>query len=411
MRQKRRLLSLLRFAVPALLVWVIVMWRSPAMAAEAGTAVTIGTGIVEKPAAEVTIGWDDAWFAEDAAVYRHELAQSSMALSGAAYVRENRVPCVQDALTELGFKNLKSYHYQLALEPGDQVAYTFGMKKVKNQDGKTVDLVAVVIRGTGEYTEWASNLNVGEQATHEGFAGAMEELLGNLEKYLSKAGVTEKSKDSIKFLITGHSRGGAVANLLAARLPDEGWAKKENIYGYTFAAPAVSTDAVEEGYENIFNIVNEDDLVPQVPLSAWGYHRYGVDMPLPTGDSGLFEKMNREYKALTGQNYTSYHNPDAAAKITGALYRLIPFTSGVNMEMFAALLSGDFEGLSALVKGNGFAALLLGKTAIDLSSELTPLIQNEQDALRSAHCMAGYYSWLSVSEEFLTESHVPGGIV
>ena len=403
MRQTRQLSSLFRFVVPALLVWIIVLWQTPAMAAEAGTAVKIGTGIVEKPAAEVNINWDDAWFAEDATMYCHELALSSMALSGAAYVREDRVPCVQGALAALGFEKIESYHYQFTLEPGDQVAYTFGMKKVKNQNGKTVRLVAVVVRGTGEYTEWASNLNVGDWSDHTGFAGAMEELLGNLGKYLSKAGITERSKDATKFLMTGHSRGGAVANLLAARLPEEGWAKKENIYGYTFAAPAVSTDAEEEGYENIFNIVNEDDLVPQVPLSAWGYHRYGVDLPLPTGDSGLFEKMNQEFNALTGQSYTSYRDPKAAAKITGALYRLIPSTSGVNMEMFAALLSGDFEGLSALVKGNGFAALLLGKTAIDLSSELTPLIQNEQGALRSAHCMAGYYSWLSVSGELLRE--------
>lgn len=392
----------IRIVIPAVLMWIMVLWQPPAQAAETAP-VRIGTGIEDTPVAEVEISWDDAWFAEDAGVYRHELALSSMALSGAAYVRESKVPGIQDALGALGFENIQSYHYQFTLEPGDQVAYTFALKKVDDSAGTPVWLAAVVVRGTGEYTEWASNLNVGKEADHEGFAKAAQELLNNLEQYLGKVGITEK--DPIKFLITGHSRGGAVANLLAARLPGEGWAEKEAVYGYTFAAPAVSVDAAEEGYGNIFNIINGDDLVPMVPLSAWGYRRYGVDIPLPTGDGGLFEEMDRTYQALTGQNYASYRSPGAAAKIAGALYRLIPSTSGVNMEMLAALLNGDLEGLSALVKGNGIAALLLGKTAIELTSELTPLLQNEQGALRSAHCMAGYYSWLSVSGDLLTEAH------
>ncbi|MBD5154296.1 MAG: lipase family protein [Oscillibacter sp.] len=390
--------SFLRFTMAALLVWIVVLCQSPALAAEEGTAVTIGTGIPETPKAEVTIQWDDAWFTRDASDYRQDLALSSMALSGAAYGREGKD--VQEALKALGFEKIESYNYQIFNETGDQVAYTFGLKTVKDRAGKSVRLAAVIVRGTGDYTEWASNLDVGTQADHEGFAKAAEELQKNLEKYLSKAGITEKARGQMKFLLTGHSRGAAVANLLAVRLVET--AKKENVYAYTFATPAVSTDAVREGYENIFNIINENDLVTQVPLAGWGYHRYGVDLALPTDSGKLFEQMNGQFKALTGQDYVSYHDPTTVEKMTDALCRLIPTTDGVNMEMFATLLSGDFKGLSELVKQNGFAALLMGKTAMEVSSQLTPMLQNEQGALRSGHCMAGYYSWLSVSGDFLT---------
>ena len=379
-----------------------------AAAQAAESSVVIGTGIPGRPEAEVPAQWDDAWFASSASIYRQELALTSMALSGAAYLQKDGESCAQDALRAFGFQKTQSHHYWISTEAGSRAAYTFGMKKVKDQQSKPAWLVAVVVRGTGEYTEWASNLNVGTGTVHEGFARACGELLVNLKKYLAE--IPKKERGSVRFLITGHSRGGAVANLLAARLPAEGLAEENHVYGYTFAAPAVSTEGTAEGYENIFNIINTEDLVTQVPLSVWGYRRYGADLPLPAGNSGdqacqeLFDSMNQRYRELTGEEYAAYRNPEAVTEITGALYRLVPSASGANMAMISALLSGDFEGLSALVKENGPAALLMGKTAMEASSRLTPLLQQEQNGLRSAHCMAGYYSWLEASSGYLQGS-------
>ena len=382
-----------------LLAWSLALTPA-ALAAEAGgrTAhVTIGTGVKDHPAADIGLRWDDGWFAEDAAVYQQDLALASMALSGAAYVGPDRDGGVRDGLKELGFGSVKTYNYQFSLEKsGGRTAYAFGVKKVKDRAGKSVKLVAVVIRGTGEYTEWSGNLNVGSGSDHEGFAAARDELLDNLGSYLSKAGISGKNE---KFLITGHSRGGAAANLTAAYLMDAGLAERENVYCYTFAAPAVSTKAAEEGYENIFNIVNGEDLVTLVPLAQWGYRRYGVDRPLPAAGSDgydlLFGEMDRQYAAMTGRHYAAYQTEAAAQEMAEAIFRLVPAVDGGNMEMVSALLSGDFDGLSALINQNSRAALLMGRTALELSAELTPLLQLEREALVSAHCMAGYYSWLA----------------
>ena len=379
----------------AALLAIALLIPPAALAAEEGTAVTIGTGITERPEAEVTVKWDDAWFAVDADDYQHELAVTAMALSAAAYVRTAQGVSVQKAMEAFGFQQVRSYNYQFSAQSSEQTAYTLAVKTVKDRNNKAVRLVAAVIRGTGVYTEWAGNLNVGAGNEHAGFAQARDELMDNLEKYLEETGAAGRTK----FLVTGHSRGGAAANLTAARLMEAGLAEKEDIYGYTFAAPAVSTEAKAEGYENIFNIVSGSDLVPQVPLAQWGYRRYGIDRPLPDGSEenygAQFAAMSRQYEALTGQSYAVYQDAETVERLTGTLCQLAPTVSGPNMTMLSALLRGDLEGLTALVEGNPVAALLMGRTAIRASSELTPLLQREQAALVSAHCMAGYYSWLS----------------
>ena len=383
--------------IAALLACCLALPPFAARAAEEGTAVTIGTGVREKPTAEVTVRWDDGWFAGDPAVYRPRLAETAMALSGAAYVGTARGISVQAALEDLGFDQIQSYNYQFTEDSASRTAYTFAVRTVKDKDGAPVPLAAVVIRGTGVYTEWAGNLNVGTGSEHQGFAQAADELLENLKAYLPAAGVTGKAK----FLITGHSRGGAAANLTAARLPETGLAERGDVFAYTFAAPAVSTQAETEGYENIFNIVSGCDLVPQVPLAQWGYGRYGVDvvLPAPEEDGERFAAMSKQYEALTGRPYAALRDPGTVETLTDTLARLAPTVTGPNMAMLSALLQGDMEGLSALVQGNPLAALLMARTAVRASSELTPLIQQEAGGLAAAHCMAGYYSWLSAYPE------------
>ena len=122
-------------------------------------------------------------------------------------------------------------------------------------------------------------------------------------------------------LLVGHSRGGAIANLVAAQADDELAALAEGaqpqdglelaagdaVAGYTFASPGctTSTHAHAARYGNIFNIANPADLMPALPLASWGYARYGVDMNLPAmGEEGFdtqFASMSSAYTELTGE--------------------------------------------------------------------------------------------------------------
>ena len=78
--------------------------------------------------------------------------------------------------------------------------------------------------------------------------------------------------------------------MVAGTLVNTGFLPREDVYAYTFATPAAIRNPPREGYENIFNIINPADLVPQVMPAEWGYGRYGTDLFLPVQDLRLQAK-------------------------------------------------------------------------------------------------------------------------
>lgn len=160
---------------------------------------------------------------------------------------------------------------------GILLAYGIGKKQV---DDKTY--VLVIARGTGDFSlsptgnvnalsEWMSNIldaGANDLGQHSGFSDAANELHDRVMRFLEREDVEDFS--DVRFIITGHSRGAAATNILAARLADEGIAQ-ENIYCYTFACPdtAVIDKETAESYRCIFNIGNANDMVTWVPRAVW----------------------------------------------------------------------------------------------------------------------------------------------
>lgn len=174
---------------------------------------------------------------------------------------------------------------------GILLAYGIGKKQVGDDT-----YVLVTARGTGDFSlnptgnfnalsEWLSNIwdsEANSSGQHSGFADAAEELYSRLIRFLDIENAEKFSK--VKFIITGHSRGAAAANILAARLADEG-ISQENIYAYTFACPdtAIITRDKADSYRCIFNIGNANDMVTWVPRAikeksgekkGWGKNSY-----------------------------------------------------------------------------------------------------------------------------------------
>ena len=123
----------------------------------------------------------------------------------------------------------------------------------------------------------------------------------------------------VSVLLVGHSRGGAIANLVAAELDDlraqaGDAASFGPVYAYTFAAPAttLASDARSERYGNIFNIANPSDIMPYLPLSAWGYERYGVDLELPSAGCADFDRLEDEMRAVYRESVGVECSADAA---------------------------------------------------------------------------------------------------
>ena len=154
---------------------------------------------------------------------------------------------------------------------------------------------------SGEYSEWVVKEN------HMGFDITATRVIDYIDYYINNDAIL--GSENIALWITGHSRGGAISNIVGTRVIDELKEKSggylngsrikdyNNIYVYTFAAPNTTTkDAnLTKSYHYIFNIVNEDDLVTRLPLSEeWGFVRYGIDKKksVEEGLKGLWEQTS-----------------------------------------------------------------------------------------------------------------------
>ncbi len=203
----------------------------------------------------------------DSSTYSKGLAYMLMGLSWSAYnnVDENNAQNtpIYKSFQSFGMQDIKmNNYYEDPLDENygeDNCAYTIGYREMDN--GK--NLVAVVIRGSfGEITEssdWNSNFNciLTGLGNHKGFEDAASKVTSGIFEYLESNNLTD-----CVYVVTGHSRGAAVANLASTLLLEKGINKK-SVYNYNFACPDTTTN--RKTYSNIFNICNYADLVTQVP--------------------------------------------------------------------------------------------------------------------------------------------------
>ena len=135
-------------------------------------------------------------------------------------------------------------------------------------DGDEIHLVVIVVKGSQTIGEFAGDMFTSAQHDFHGYLAY--DLVYEFEEDIRQALIDyfeaheELWEGRIKFLVTGHSLGGAAANLIAAFLTkysSGSWAAKEDIYCYTFGAidSIKSLSSIEEGFENIHNIFNYYD--------------------------------------------------------------------------------------------------------------------------------------------------------
>lgn len=302
---------------------------------------------------KVKIEYSDFYLSKSSYTYNHNLARFAAKMAMMCYSSDNKM---QATIDNLGYDGYEYYKFGTLLKSkkensetvnsisdkakeeakerynGDSSPYWIAHKTVYSETG-TSTLVSVFIRGTsGE--EWINNFKPERNETHAGFESAASKAKSDLSSYIER---NHLDRDNIKYLITGHSRGAATANLLGAKLVDEQKAagkNADNVYTYTFATPNVTkkvgVDAEGGTYSNIYNIVNPEDFVTKVFPTLWGYstsniygryRRYGKTLVLPSATTDIkgtknyvdyksyLKKIKAEFaKYAPGETYEPYKN-------------------------------------------------------------------------------------------------------
>ena len=240
------------------------------------------------------LNFDPSWFNSDSSIYNHQMAQLASQFAMIGYTKKDgdRQPYLEKALKAIGFDDIE-------LQPHagrDEVNYFIASKKIKV--GATVyNLVFTGFIGSNG-KQWDSNFDpyAKESSTnysdkkdlkglvHLGFNDAKNYAYNKLKKYVEERGF---DKDNTKILITGHSRGAATANLVAAKLIDEqNLAYSRNIFTFAFATPNSAkkqiTDKPGNDYSRIFNIINPEDFVVKVLPTSWDFDKFGTTYTLPS---------------------------------------------------------------------------------------------------------------------------------
>lgn len=244
--------------------------------------------------------FDAGWFAESAYRYNHELAKLSLALASMEYCSKEEI---ESSYYNLGFSDV--YIYEHYVSETENSNFSIAKKKII-VDGEIVTLLAIPVRGTNDKGNVMADAKFWTtDGIHTGFKNAEDNLKNLLGIYLEKSGV---SKENLKYLVTGHSYGAAIANLLGADLNTV--LNPSNVYTYTFATPNVTRkEIVSSPYNNIFNIVDFLDVVPSLPPKSMGYGKYGKTYVFANRGSKEYQ-TDLEAASINYYKYSLYeYNP------------------------------------------------------------------------------------------------------
>jgi triacylglycerol lipase len=201
------------------------------------------------------------------AAYSDRTAALMGYLAGFAYDPRIAAPgplSVPPELLALGFDRLTSFHNGM----------TNGWAYIAQ--GK--DLIVLSFRGTYSIQDWNTNFHVElihpehtdpRLRVHKGFYEAFEKLSNGKQGIRSKIEeIRGETHEAVAIYITGHSLGGALAQIAAAVL-----GKDDVAACYTFGSPRVGNSTFDLWVKvPSYRLINYADIVPQVPFPLFYRH-------------------------------------------------------------------------------------------------------------------------------------------
>lgn len=277
----------------------------------------------------LTLRFDPAWLTEgNAADYHAGLAAFSAILCADSYFREkdlakgtaNRVlyddadendysfTYLLEALGFSGTRHVESFREKdYACDTNDSVT----MNMAYSGDYAGSDIFIIAIRGCFSAGEWNSIFDIGAQGdiygtltgSHpewtdkqvcKGIGVAADRAMTFIREFITEHDDPDKP-DCV--LITGHSRGGAIAQVVGAQMEHD---PAVNSRTYTFNTCPVTEDAGAENYLTIFNIYDSNDFFSNfLPFADTQLYRFGRSLPT---DMASFETLLTDVAALKGRD-------------------------------------------------------------------------------------------------------------
>lgn len=344
----------------------------------------------------------------NATAFSSEKAKDMISLCSVSYEPQQ----LESMLVEAGYHSFEYFEKK----GSDGIAVGIALKE--EEEGTRI---RAVFRGTYK-EEWHSNFRIGEETEHLGFRRAADYVCSQIDDYILRQ---KKDNTKVSLELTGHSRGGAVANLAAKKFIEKSLVK--DVIAYTFAAPNTTTsaDASSPLYRSIYNITNPEDFICYIPLSKWGYTKYGVNIDLPEKGSvkytESFNSVSEIYKSLTGRNFHTYKDGDDDVKsFISACEELSPtlqdyYKKEITIEPYTITLSEYMNSAATLLSGERSMTdamlLISGSTSQDLApitnfitAGIDPASMDENTdftdtPIGSGHACETYMAWLEVLEE------------
>ena len=174
--------------------------------------------------------YSDSLFDHPATEYDNQLALATLGMAAAAdcpwesdqrYWMEGevgRADHIRDAFAKLGFTEVQLFNYTHSLNDTPDTVGCAIARKTLVRGGRQVTIIGAFLRGSGYGAEWSGNLHAGPGSAHVGFVTAARQLVEKIRGYVQTS-AKRQPLGTLKLWMGGYSRGGGVANLVAARLP------------------------------------------------------------------------------------------------------------------------------------------------------------------------------------------------
>ncbi|WP_051208794.1 BspA family leucine-rich repeat surface protein [Butyrivibrio sp. WCD3002] len=286
-----------------------------------------------------------------------DLAQICLILSAKSEngSNTNSSNALDEDLLELGLvdqvNDYNRTHYMYGIYNPSVAAHTFALTKYK-QGKNTYNIITVVCRGT---TPGDGDMTL--DALPDGFLLSASNIYNDLKAFLKARGINSINDSNNRYLLTGHSLGGASVNLLQYLLMAEGGCYANDITCYTYASPLTtwSYDNSPTTYGFTMNFLRYEDAVPMTNNSYGNMLQSALRNKFNQSAIGnlaaylqLYEKKN--YKAMRyGRDYYLGHTSDRMKyyynQLTGDSYGngdIRPLKRHV-CETYMACLLADFD--------------------------------------------------------------------